>query len=96
MRRIRIASVVTILVFASIAIAQQAASNASSNSQQSGVTTQPPGPIIGGDGTTNYIPIWAKPNYLLSSVIYQSSAGNVGVGTTTPEAKVDVNGSVNC
>jgi hypothetical protein len=44
MRRIRIASVVTILVFAPIAIAQQVANKASSNSQQSGSPTSPPGP----------------------------------------------------
>ncbi len=95
MRMIRIASVVTILACVPIAIAQQPANSPSSNSRQSDSPASVPGPIIGGDGTTNYIPIWAKPNYLLSSIIYQSNAGNVGAGTTTPEAKIDVNGSAN-
>lgn len=94
MYRICISSVLVILVFVSASIAQQAASNSSVNPQQ-GLASTSPGSVIGGDGMTNYIPIWARPNYLLSSVIYQSSAGNVGVGTTTPGAKIDVNGSAN-
>lgn len=63
------------------------------NSEKSGSPTPPPGPILGGDGTTNYIPIWATPSYLLSSVIYQASGGKIGVGTTAPTATLDVNGT---
>lgn len=42
-------------------------------------------------GTANYIPIWNTNTSLSSSVLYQSS-GNVGIGTTSPSYKLDVNG----
>jgi hypothetical protein len=47
-----------------------------------------------GSGTTNYVPLWTNASNLTSSVIYQTS-GNVGVGTTTPVTKLDVNGNIN-
>lgn len=43
-------------------------------------------------GTANYIPLWNTATSLSSSAIYQST-GNVGIGTTTPNAKLDVNGN---
>jgi hypothetical protein len=94
MRRISIAIALTILLLASLATAQQTTGNPSANSDRSGSPTAPPGPIIGGMGTTNYIPIWASSSFLVDSVIYQTG-GNVGVGTTTPAAKLDVNGYIN-
>jgi Chaperone of endosialidase len=95
MRRIEIAAALTIILLASTGVAQQKASNASTNSDRSDGPTPPPGAIIGGDGTPNYIPIWATRNYLLSSVVYQASGGNVGIGTTNPTAALDVNGNIN-
>jgi len=91
MRQISIA--VVILLFASATIAQQGPTTP--KTQTSGSPVLPPSPIIGGDGNPNYIPIWATHNYLLSSVLYQDSTGKVGVGTTTPQVKLDVNGNVN-
>lgn len=52
------------------------------------------GPIIGGDGNANYIAVWRTSNYLQSSVLYQTG-GKVGLGTTSPQATLDVNGTVN-
>src|ERR1019366_5971407 len=50
----------------------------------------------------NFVPLWFKPavtvNVICNSVIFQKPigpAGNVGVGTTTPSAKLDVNGPIN-
>ena len=46
---------------------------------------------VGGSGTTNRVPVWTTNNTLGSSVLFQS-AGNVGVGSTTPMAILDVSG----
>jgi hypothetical protein len=52
------------------------------------------GGSITGSGTTNYITRWTSSSSLNNSVIYQSSTGNVGIGTTTPSQKLDVNGNL--
>ena len=41
--------------------------------------------IIG--GTSNYIPLWSTNTSLGNSVLYQSSS-NIGIGTTSPNAKL--------
>jgi hypothetical protein len=93
MRRISIAVTVMTLLLTAIVSAQQPSDN--TDRSQNSSATQPPGPILGGMGTANYIPIWAAPSFLLNSVIYQASGGNVGIGTTAPAAKLDVNGNIN-
>jgi hypothetical protein len=57
--------------------------------------TQNPGANIGGSGTQNYIPIWTDSSGDLgNSILFQLSGTNIGIGTTTPAATLDVNGSV--
>ncbi len=46
-------------------------------------------PIAGG-GTTNYLPLWTSPSTLSSSFIYQSSAGNVGIQESNPQARLQL------
>jgi hypothetical protein len=95
MRRISIALALTIFLLASLVAAQQTNNNASANTERSSSPTPPPGPVLGGMGTANYIALWATPNFLIDSVMYQNSSGDVGVGTTSPVATLDVNGSIN-
>ena len=50
---------------------------------------------IGGSGTQNYIPIWTdNSGNLGDSILFQSSGNEVGIGTKTPTARLDVNGGV--
>ncbi len=46
-------------------------------------------------GTTDYIPLWLSATKMASSKMFQSTAGNIGVGTTTPAATLDVKGAIN-
>jgi len=48
-------------------------------------------PTVGGNGTTNYIPIWTNSSTLGNSKIYQTG-GNVGIGNTNPAGTLDVSG----
>ena len=75
---------VSTLLLVSICSAQQTTPTTPSNSERSGSSTPPPGPVLGGDGTPYYIPIWRTNSYLLDSVIYQTSSGSVGIGTVSP------------
>ncbi|MEM5881763.1 MAG: hypothetical protein QXR71_04260 [Candidatus Aenigmatarchaeota archaeon] len=49
--------------------------------------------VVNGSGTANYIPIWSSSSSLGNSIIYQSG-GSVGIGTTAPSEKLDVNGNI--
>ena len=48
---------------------------------------------LSGTGTTNFIPKWTSGTALGNSSLFQSTAGNVGIGSTTPGAKLDVKGT---
>ena len=67
------------------------ANSSAPTSQTSSTNTSPLSPITG-SGTKNFVPIWTSSNALGNSMLFQSG-GNVGLGTTTPRAKLDVVGS---
>lgn len=54
------------------------------------------GPLaaITGGGKPGYIPVWTTTSNLIDSTIFETKAGKVGIGTTTPTATLDVNGAV--
>jgi trimeric autotransporter adhesin len=52
-------------------------------------------PAVTGTGTEDYVPLWLSSTELGSSKLFQSTAGKVGIGTKTPAATLDVNGTVN-
>jgi hypothetical protein len=55
-------------------------------------TTAGGGGGVSGSGTTGTLPLWSGPTALSNSVITQS-AGNIGVGTTTPSERLHVEGN---
>jgi trimeric autotransporter adhesin len=46
-------------------------------------------PDVTGTGTKNYIAMWKTASALEDSLLYQTAAGNVGIGTTTPTATLE-------
>jgi hypothetical protein len=52
-------------------------------------------PALGGGGTKDYVPLWLSSTKLGSSKLFQSAAGKIGVGTTSPAATLDVSGTGN-
>lgn len=77
-------ALITLLLFCNFPVVGQTASH------------PPISPCTGvtGSGTINYVAIWTLPCNLGNSAIYQTG-GSVGIGTTTPSATLDVNGSIN-
>ena len=61
-----------------------AASKPVSNTVQSAISA------ISGSGTTDYIPRWTSSANLGNSIIFQSTAGKLGIGTTSPLATLDI------
>jgi hypothetical protein len=77
-------------------------SGAGSASTSSGKNSSSPGSNSGninfastltGTGSANFIPKWTSASNLGNSKIFQSTTGNVGIGTTAPTATLDVSGT---
>src|SRR5215472_12128017 len=48
---------------------------------------------ITGTGTTDFLPLWTNSTTLGNSILFQAPSSNsIGIGTTAPAAKLDVNG----
>jgi hypothetical protein len=52
----------------------------------------PPGTITG-SGTADFVPIFTGATTIGNSTIFETVAGNVGIATTTPAARLDVKGT---
>jgi hypothetical protein len=50
-------------------------------------------PRLSGSGKANYVARWLSSTKLGDSNIFETSSGQVGIGTTTPNANLDVKGS---
>ena len=46
-----------------------------------------------GSGTTGYVPLWTSASNLTSSVIYQASGHEIGIGTSIPVTPLEVTGN---
>ncbi len=68
--------------------------NFSGMSPNSAGTAANAAPAVTGTGTKDYVPLWLSSTKLGNSLLYQT-AGKVGIGTKTPAATLDVNGTVN-
>jgi hypothetical protein len=77
---------VLILFVLSVAIVLAGTSASTKSTSTTGETERPE---VFGRGTTNYIPIWTGGSTIGNSPIFQSG-GEVGIGTTAPQATLDV------
>jgi hypothetical protein len=82
--KLRIVRAVAGLLSLALSLAQLALA------QTTATTTSAPA-ACNGTGTTNYVPLWTSTTNLGNSLIYQAGT-QVGIGTTTPGAKLGVKG----
>ena len=66
---------------------------ASATNSTTGSNVNQPSSAITGTGTTNHVTKWVSATKLGNSNIFDGPAGNVGIATTSPSAKLDVNGT---
>ena len=70
-----------------------AGSNISLSASTGNITISTSASNVDGSGTTNSIPKWTDSNTLGDSQIFQLGT-DIGIGTTTPAKKLDVNGDI--
>jgi len=86
----RMVCIVIALLFTELlAVAQETATSMAPSSPNGGDRD-----ALRGNGNKNYVPLWLSKKELGNSLIFQT-AGNVGIGTTSPQATLDVDGVVN-
>jgi hypothetical protein len=78
-------------VLADSAPSKPAAAVSSAPAATTSKSSAPANPAVTGKGTIGYIPMWDTASDIVDSAIFQKST-NVGIGTTTPLAPLDVNG----
>ncbi|MFZ0685482.1 MAG: tail fiber domain-containing protein [Terriglobales bacterium] len=91
--------ILVVLSMGLFAVAQQTANDTPSAAALSGAAASPlvtykAVKTAAPYGTANYLSLWTGSNTIANSVLYQSGL-NVGIGTTSPAATLDVNGTVN-
>ncbi len=69
-------------------------SNSAPNGTLGGSSVKNEHPLgLTGSGTTNYIPLWTNASNLSSSVIFQGSGREIGIGTSNPVTPLEVTGN---
>ncbi|HXM22211.1 MAG TPA: hypothetical protein VN948_13215 [Terriglobales bacterium] len=58
-----------------------------------GASGSTPAGNVTGSGTKNFIPRWTSASQIGDSNIFESGSGEVGIATSTPAARLDVNGA---
>ncbi len=58
-----------------------------------GVKGSTPAGAVTGSGTKNFIPRWTSASQIGNSNIFENGSGQVGIATSSPAAKLDVNGT---
>src|ERR1700693_6614240 len=92
MKRLPVVLSALLLLFSSgFTQAQQRTTASSSNPKSDGNVID----AISGSGKKDYVALWLTGSSLGDSKIFQSSGGQIGIGTTTPAATLDVKGTVN-
>ncbi len=91
MKRIQLVMYSALLLLFCSAFSQAQQRTATAKNTDSGTDTS----AITGKGAKDYVPLWLTSTSLGDSKIFQTSTGEVGIGTTAPAATLDVNGTVN-
>jgi len=94
MKKVNVATNAALLLLFCSVISQAQQKLAPTKNSDSNAHSEAAGNVTG-TGKKDYVPLWMSPNNLGSSKIFQSSAGEIGIGTTAPAATLDVNGAIN-
>jgi trimeric autotransporter adhesin len=94
MKKVHVVVYSALLLLFSSALSQAQQSLASTRNGDSKAGSQAVS-NVSGTGTKDYVPLWLSGSSQGNSNIFQSSGGELGIGTTVPAATLDVNGVVN-